>query len=278
MNATKAFFAAEWQASAPAWPRWIAAFRQQTRCATDLLLELAAIEPGMRVLDLASGVGEPALELALRVGARGQVVATDLVPGPLQFCAAEARRRALSQLYTLHADMEALPFRSASCDAVTCRLGVMFCPDSVCALAQVRRVLRRGGSATFVVWGDPSQPLFDATLGELQRDASFRAPALNQLGPFRYARPGVLAAALEQAGFHDVRSLERVVPWPWPGDALEMWAAWLDLAGPSFATAVAAVARECPDPDARVVARLRRYQQLACTDPSAVLIGVAGRA
>jgi SAM-dependent methyltransferase len=278
MSDIKAFLAAEWQATQAAWPRWAAAFRQQTHAATDLVLELAAIEPGMHVLDLASGVGEPALELAPRVGAHGQVIASDLVSGPLRLCEAEAQRRVLPQLRTIHADIDALPFAAARFDAVTCRLGIMFCADSEHALKEVRRVLRPGGSASFVVWGDPAQPLFDATLGELQRDSSFRAPASNQPGPFRYATLGLLGTALEQAGFRDVRSVERSVPWPWPGAATEMWAAWLDLAGPSFRAAVDAVASECPDPHARVSARLRRYQRQDCTDPNAWLIGVTGRA
>ncbi len=70
----------EWLAAASFWKKWYPQFVIQTRAATDLVVQGAALSPGMHVLDLASGTGEPALTLAEAVGPQGRVVATDLVP------------------------------------------------------------------------------------------------------------------------------------------------------------------------------------------------------
>ena len=87
------------------------------------LLEFAGIGPGQRVLDLASGAGEPALSIARAVGPSGEVYATDIAP---EMLAARARRAADAGLDAIHfeiADMEALPFAEGRFDRVTCRFG-----------------------------------------------------------------------------------------------------------------------------------------------------------
>src|SRR3546814_6699772 len=65
------------------------------------------------------------------------------------------------------ADAEALPFPTASFDRVTCRFGLMFVSDVPAALAEVRRVLKPGGRAGFLVWG----PLENNALFQVIRDA-----------------------------------------------------------------------------------------------------------
>jgi ubiquinone/menaquinone biosynthesis C-methylase UbiE len=221
----KDFFRSEWAGVATAWERWGAVVREQSAAATDWLLELAEVREGISVLDLAGGTGDPALAIARRVGARGRVVTTDLIPGALELAERAARAEGLAQLRTEPADMEDLPFGERTFDAVTCRLGLMFCPRPEVALAEVRRVLRPGRRTAFVAWGDPAQPLFAATLGQVARalaavaagDAPEReacvGPDPDAPGPFRFADPARLRAALTAAGFADVRAEEPVVPW-----------------------------------------------------------------
>ncbi|HEY8925770.1 MAG TPA: methyltransferase domain-containing protein, partial [Polyangia bacterium] len=154
----KDFFRSEWAGVADAWQQWGPVVRAQSAAATQWIVELAGVREGMSVLDLAGGTGDPALALARRVGTRGRVVTTDLVPGALELAAQAARAEGLAHLRTEPADMEALPFEEATFDAVTCRLGLMFCPRPAVALAEARRALRSGGRAAFVVWGAPAQP------------------------------------------------------------------------------------------------------------------------
>ena len=69
----------EWSdpATIAGWRRWFPKMLAQFQAGTDLLLEAASMEPGMHVLDLASGSGDPALALATAVGPTGRVTATD---------------------------------------------------------------------------------------------------------------------------------------------------------------------------------------------------------
>ena len=69
-----------WAERAAAWRRWHPILTEWWRSLTDLIVERADIRPGMAVLDLASGTGEPALTLAPLVGPEGSVTATDVIP------------------------------------------------------------------------------------------------------------------------------------------------------------------------------------------------------
>ena len=61
-----------------AWRKWHAQIAAFTHGATEAILEAAHLRPGMRILDLASGVGDPALSIAAEVAPSGHVTATDL--------------------------------------------------------------------------------------------------------------------------------------------------------------------------------------------------------
>ena len=72
----------EWTngATVAAWARWHPKIVAQQVNMRDVLIQQARLEPGMRVLDLACGTGDPAVEIARRVGPDGRVTATDLSP------------------------------------------------------------------------------------------------------------------------------------------------------------------------------------------------------
>ncbi len=114
------------------------------------------------------------------------------------------------------ADMTALPFGDATFDAVTCRFGLMFVPDVVLALGQIRRLLRSGCRAAFLVWG----PMADNTLSAAIMAAldEIIGPAAGDLErlPFRLAAPGMLAGLLQKAGFSQSEEIplhsKRAVP------------------------------------------------------------------
>ncbi len=68
----------KWDAnSAAAWHKWFHIIEDGAQGLSDRMVELAAIGPGARVLDVASGLGEPAVTAARRAGPDGQVLATD---------------------------------------------------------------------------------------------------------------------------------------------------------------------------------------------------------
>ncbi|HYH21171.1 MAG TPA: methyltransferase domain-containing protein [Azospirillum sp.] len=189
-----------WSSSADAWDRWADPMADLADKFNQPLLDAAGVGVGDRVLDLASGAGEPALSAARRVGPAGLVVGSDLVPAML---AGAVRRSAGAPDRPAYAaaDMTALPFADSVIDRVTCRFGIMFVPDPVAALHEALRVLRPGGRAAFMVWGARAENALFEVVGAAV-EARLGHDPVHDIAPlFRFAEPGSLAAALTHAGF-----------------------------------------------------------------------------
>lgn len=191
----------------------------------------------MQVLDLACGTGEPAITLARAVAPDGSVTATDLSEHTLVATREQVRRSGVADRVAVRrADMEALPFDDGAFDAVSCRLGLMFVPDVALALSEIRRVLRPGGRAAFVVWGSPMDQGWSGTmLRTFSNHVELPGCALGVPTPWRFAEDGSLAQVLGAAGFAGVAEERRAVEMPWPGDGADFW---------EYVRATAAPARE----------------------------------
>jgi ubiquinone/menaquinone biosynthesis C-methylase UbiE len=119
-------------------------------CATQLL-DLAAVEPGERVLDVACGTGIVARRAAARVGAGGVVAGSDVNEGMLEVAAATAIDLPV-RIEWHRADATALPLPDGAFDVVCCQQGLQFVPDPPLALREARRVLTPGGRLALAVW------------------------------------------------------------------------------------------------------------------------------
>ncbi|MGD8310703.1 MAG: class I SAM-dependent methyltransferase, partial [Chromatiales bacterium] len=178
-------------------------------------LELIAAQPGERILDLASGAGEPAMTLARQVAPEGRVTASDLSSAMLREIARRAEEQGIANLETRVADMEALPFDAGAFDAVTSRFGLMFAADLAAVAAETFRVLKPGGRAVHKVWGprenvDILGTIFATTIAELEL-----VEKAELIDPFALGAPGSVAPALEAAGFtaveeRDVRLVSEI--------------------------------------------------------------------
>ncbi len=203
--------------------KWKAKSAAMGKPVTDALVEYARPVAGMQVLDLASGTGEPAISLAMRVGATGHVTALDLSAGLLEIAENRARARGLNNFTTKQADAHSLPFPDNSFDLATSRFGVMFFRDPIAALGELRRVLRSGARACFIAWGPFDQPYWRSTMGVVH--AQIGGPLLPPDGPnpFRFAEAGSLSAVLRSASFNDIEEGMNTLPWVWPGSVEEVW-------------------------------------------------------
>lgn len=211
--------------------RWKAKSAVLGNAVTEALVEYSRPVPGMRVVDLASGTGEPGISLAQRVGSQGSVTAVDQSSELLEIAAERARNKKLSNFTTQQADAHQLPFPDQSFDLASCRFGVMFFSDAERALAELRRVLRGGACACFVAWGSIDQPYWQSTMKIVHRHVGGAMLPAGGSDPFRFSAPGSLSNVLRSAGFREVEESIRNMPWTWPGDAEDVF---------EYASAVAA--------------------------------------
>jgi len=190
---------------------------------TDAIVAAAQIEPGMRVLDVACGTGEPAISIATLLNGTGEVLGVDISSSPLEIARRRAEERGLSNARFEQADAHQLAFGDDSFDRVTSRLGIMFFADLPNALRQMHRVLKPGGSVTLLAWGVMGQPYFSSTIGTLLRAMpGCEIPELARK-MFAFGQPGLLAGKLRAAGFSSVDEQFVTVPWTWPGTPQEVW-------------------------------------------------------
>ena len=172
------------------------------------LISAAGVSPGEFVLDLASGGGEPAISIALRVGSGGYVVASDFSTEMLGGSRRRASTLDLTQIEPAVADMQSLPFADNSFDAVTCKFGLMFPADRVAAASEAKRVLKPGRKVAYMVWGPHDDNPLHAVLAEAVR-GYFGEPAPSA-PPKRHAlgANGAVSTVLEAAGFTRVKEQE----------------------------------------------------------------------
>lgn len=203
--------------------KWKAKSAAMGQAVTEALVEYSQPQAGMRVLDLASGTGEPAITLAGRVEPQGHVIALDLSADLLEIAAKRARNRGLTNFTTLQSDAHSLPFPENSFDLATSRFGVMFFRDLELALLELLRVLRPEARACFLAWGSFDQPYWQSMMGVVHRRVGGPLLSPDDPNPFRYAEHGSLSAILRSAGFRDVKEENQSLPWVWPGPAEEVW-------------------------------------------------------
>jgi demethylmenaquinone methyltransferase/2-methoxy-6-polyprenyl-1,4-benzoquinol methylase len=197
-------------------------------------VDLAHVGPGSRVLDVATGTGDLALELARRVVPGGEVVGSDFSEGML----ARAREKAgAADVVALDAELRfewgdglELPYADDRFDAATNGFGLRNFPDLARGLAEMVRVVRPGGrvvvlemttptrpplSLFFALWFDRVVPLLGRLVGSSarlaarlrggdMRDEITDAYTYLPNSVKRWPGPAQLAAAMERAGLEEI--------------------------------------------------------------------------
>ena len=203
----------QWQAAAEAWNRCGSTIEEWLGPATEIMLDMAGVGPGSRVLDVAAGSGLQTLTAARRVGPSGSVLATDIAPNLLELAAVAAQQAGLSNVETRVLDGENLDVEEGAFDAVISRVGLIYFPDQQRALGGMRRALKPGGKVAAIVYSTPeNNRFFSVPVSIIRRRAQLPPPLPGQPGPFSLGSPGVLEAAYERGGFRDVQT--RTIPAP----------------------------------------------------------------
>ncbi|MBJ7348463.1 MAG: methyltransferase domain-containing protein, partial [Thermoleophilaceae bacterium] len=197
------------------WMEWGEFNDRADRHISQRLVELAGVQPGSRVLDVAAGYGEPALTAARAVGPEGCVVATDISAEMITFGRERAGAAGLDNVEFIESDASALDFPPASFDAAVSRWGIIFEPDAEAAAARVREFLKPGARFAISSWGQPDQVPFLSIPMRTTMDRFGVAPLpAGTPGPLSRPTPEALGALLEGGGFSNVVVEQAEVVYP----------------------------------------------------------------
>jgi SAM-dependent methyltransferase len=172
----------------------------------DRLVELAQIRAGERVIDIASGSGEPAVTAARKVGPGGLVVATDQSPAMLDLARERAAALGLRNMKFTATGAEELAVEERNFDAALCRWGLMFVGDLGAAIRRIAQLLAAQGRFATAVWG-PADKVPMISLGDeaVRVLAKLPPPPPDAPGPLKLADTKPLERALAAAGLKDIR-------------------------------------------------------------------------
>lgn len=191
----------DWNRVAPGWDKWDQFFNRTMAFINHRLVADARMRPGLRVLDLGSGTGYPALLAGEVVGTEGTVVGIDLAESMLAVATRKAKTLGLQHVSFRTGDVTSLPFETGWIDAVISRFCLMFLPDIPKAAKEIARVLKPGGYVAAAVWSSPdNNPFIRIPMDVIKSITPLPPPDPEAPGIFRLAKPGDLAGMLKQAG------------------------------------------------------------------------------
>jgi ubiquinone/menaquinone biosynthesis C-methylase UbiE len=222
----------DWNRVAGGWEKWDRFFDEQMAFLNHRLVADARLRSGMRVLDLGSGTGYPALLGAHTVGPSGSMTGLDLAEQMLAVARRKATALNLANTTFRTGDVSALPFEANSFNAVTSRFCLMFLPEVQKAAAEIVRVLKPGGWVAAAVWSSPDKnPSIGLSMEAIKKVVELPQPDPTAPGIFRLAKPGDLAGMLQQAGLVDVTDQEFLAEWSY-ASAEEYYTSLMEIAAP----------------------------------------------
>ena len=206
----------QWDIAATGWRKWNELIDEAAGAVSERLVELAGVEEGSRVLDVAAGYGEPSLSAARRAGPEGSVVATDISAEMLAYGRERAAAAGLENIEFVEADASSLEYPEASFDAALSRWGIIFDPDGEAAAARVRSFLKPGARMAISSWGPPERvPFLAIAMRTAMERLDVPPPPPGTPGPLSRPTPEAISALLEGGGFSDIEVEETEVTMEW---------------------------------------------------------------
>ena len=251
----------DWNRVAGGWEKWDRFFDEQMAFLNHRLVADARVRSGMRVLDLGSGSGYPALLAAQTVGATGSITGIDLAEQMLDAARRKAASLELSNTTFQTSDVTTLPFEAASFDAVTTRFCLMFLPEIPKAVAEIARILKPNTWLAAAVWSAPDKnPYLKIPIDIIKQFIEIPPPDPTAPGIFRLATPGELAGMLQQAGLTDIAEQEFL------GDvrfaaADEYFSSLMDIAAPIQNLWAKLSSTQQTEARQRIIATAGQYQE-----------------
>ena len=251
----------DWNRVAGGWEKWDRFFDEQMAFLNHRLVGDARLRARMRVLDLGSGTGYPALLGAQTVGPTGSVTGLDLAEQMLAAARRKATTLGLTNVSFRTDDVTALPFEANSFDAVTSRFCLMFLPEIPKAAAEIARVLKPGAWLAAAVWSAPDKnPYLMIPITVIKQFLDLPAPDPTAPGIFRLAKPGDLAGMLQQAGFMNLSEEEFIADVRFPSGE-EYYSSLMDIAAPIQNLFAKLSDQQKADARGRIVAAVDQYRR-----------------
>ena len=201
-----------WDSVAVGWQKWWKTFEKDAQNLSNHLVELAKINSSSKVLDIATGIGEPAITAARKVGSgNGHVLATDISPQMLSIARQRAASLGLQDVIEFkEGDAETISLPDSAFDAVLCRWGLMFLPDLGEGLSNIYSSLVNGGYLAAAVWASPDKvPFLSMSMKTVVKETGKPMPPSGTPGPFKLADQSIITDALSKCGFKDI-AVERI--------------------------------------------------------------------
>jgi enediyne biosynthesis protein CalE5 len=251
----------DWNRVAGGWEKWDRFFDEQMAFLNHRLVADARLRSGMRVLDLGSGTGYPALLAAQTVGPGGSVTGIDLAEQMLDVARHKASSLKLANVTFRTGDATSLPFEANTFDAVTSRFCLMFLPEIPKAASEIARVLKPGSWVAAAVWSAPEKnPSIGLSMAAIKQVVELPPPDPAAPGIFRLAKPGELAGLLQQAGLTDVAEQEFLAEWSY-GSAEEYYTSLMELAAPIQNLMATLSADQMQDVKRRIIQAAAQYRR-----------------
>jgi enediyne biosynthesis protein CalE5 len=206
----------QWNTAATGWRKWSELIDGAASGISERLVELAAVEPGSRVLDVAAGYGEPSLTAARATGSDGTVVATDISPEMIAYGRERASAAGIGNIEFVESDAAGLDFPKQSFDAALSRWGIIFEPDGEAAAERIHGFLKPGARMAISSWGPPDRvPFLAIPMRTAMQRLSVPPPPPGTPGPLSRPTPDDIGGLLSDGGFSDVEVEEANVTFEW---------------------------------------------------------------
>ena len=199
-----------WNSVADGWLKWWNITETAGENLTKRLIELVGIKHGSKVLDVATGIGEPSLTAARLVGKNGHVLAIDISPQMLAVAKKRSKSVGFEDLVEFReGDAETTDLQPSTFDGALCRFGLMFLPNVKAGLSNIHNSLVNEGRFAAAVWASPEKvPFISLPFNTLLKETNIPPPPSNAPGPFSLSDEKLLKESFNNSGFKGV-TIER---------------------------------------------------------------------